>query len=165
MEIRSERPSDVAAISAVITAAFLEVEHSGGNEAEIVAALRDAGSLAVSLVAVENDRILGHVALSPVAVDGRDEGWFGLAPVAVLPQHQRKGIGRALIEAGLATLREKGAPGCVVLGDPAYYGRFGFEADPAFYLEGVPPEYFQRLSLGAAARGGRVNFHPAFGVG
>lgn len=131
MQIRAERPSDEQAISALITAAFLTSDHSGGNEAAIVEKLREANSLTVSLVATESDAIVGHVALSPVTIDGRSDGWFGLGPVAVVPERQRDGIGSAIVEAGLARLRQRGARGCVVLGDPAFYARFGFAADPS----------------------------------
>jgi putative acetyltransferase len=164
MQIRSELPDDTDAISSVVTAAFLEAEHSGGNEARIVAMLRNAEGLTVSLVATENNRIVGHVAFSPVTIDGRSHGWFGLGPVTVTPSHQRNGWGSALIEAGLAILRERGSSGCVVLGDPNYYGRFGFTADPDLYLAGVPSEYFQRLSFDGERRIGEVNYHPAFGI-
>jgi putative acetyltransferase len=165
MHIRSETSSDEEAISALITTAFLEAEHSGGDEAEIVEALRRAGKLAVSLVATQDQSILGHVGFSPVLINGKDLGWFGLAPVAVMPGHQRKGIGTALIKAGLTTLNEKGASGCVVLGEPAYYSRFGFIADPALQLPGIPPEYFLRVALREQPCSGKVLFHPAFGVG
>ena len=165
MAIRRERPGDEEAISAVITAAFLEADHSGGNEAEIVKSLRGAKGLAVSLVATEGETIVGHAAFSPVTLNGRNDAWFGLGPVAVLPEQQRKGIGSALIEAGIGELRKGNARGCVVLGEPSYYGRFGFIADPAFRLVGVPPEYFQRLSLEKHSTGGTVNYHPAFDVG
>lgn len=90
--------------------------------------------------------------------------WFGLGPVAVHLQHRRQGIGQRLIDAGLGNLRERGAGGCVVLGDPAYYRRFGFLADPALVLTGVPPEYFQALVLGGNRPKGEVRYHPAFGV-
>jgi putative acetyltransferase len=162
MEIRSETSSDEEAISKVITAAFLRAEHSGGNEAKIVEALRKARSLAVSLVATENEEIVGHVAFSPVTIDGRSDDWFGLGPVAVVPNRQEKGIGSALIEAGLATLRVRGSKGCVVLGEPAYYSRFGFTADPHLSLAGVPPEYFQQLKFKEQAGGGVVKYHAAF---
>lgn len=163
VNIRPEIPADEAAISAVITAAFLEAEHSSGNEAKIVETLREARSLSVSLAAIDNDRIVGHVAFSPVTVDGRSDGWLGLGPVAVLPLRQREGIGSALIEAGLAQLRVQGSRGCVVLGDPAYYRRFGFTADPKLRLVGVPAEYFQRLLFKEQPRSGVVEYHPAFG--
>jgi putative acetyltransferase len=165
MEIREEQRGEERAIAALIGAAFAGAAHSGGNEAAIVDALRRTDSLAVSLVAAEDGAIVGHVAFSPVATGGRTAGWFGLGPVAVRPERQRRGIGQSLIEAGLARLRAQGAKGCVVLGDPAYYRRFGFAADPAFQLAGVPPEYFLRLAFDSAARGGSVDYHPAFGVG
>jgi len=165
MQIRSECLGDGEAISKVITAAFLEAEHSGGNEAEIVDRLREEESLAVSLVATEDDVIVGHVAFSPVMIDGRTEGWFGLGPVSVVPDRQRHGIGSALIGAGLARLREQGANGCVVLGDPAYYCRFGFAADPNLILPGVPAEYFQRLLFNGQPCSGVVNYNSAFMAG
>ena len=138
VRIRSETPVDETAISTVITAAFLEAEHSDGNEAKIVERLREGASLTVSIVAADGDRIVGHVAFSPVTIDGRSDGWFGLGPVAVVSDRQRDGIGSALIEAGLAQLRLQGSRGCVVLGEPGYYGRFGFVADPNLRLTGVP---------------------------
>lgn len=165
MNIRSEIPSDDAAISSVIIAAFLEAEHTGGNEAKIVEALRQARSLTVSLVATEDDRIVGHVAFSPVTLDGRSEGWFGLGPVAVVPDRQREGIGSALIEAGLGQLRARGSTGCVVLGDPGYYRRFGFRADPSLQLAGVPASYFLRLLFNEESCGGLVKYHPVFEIG
>lgn len=162
MQIRAEQRSDEQAISALITAAFLTAEHSAGNEAAIVERLRQANNLAVSLVATEPDRIVGHVAFSPVTIDGRRDHWFGLGPVAVAPDRQGRGIGSALIEAGLARLRDRGTTGCVVLGEPAYYGRFGFTADPSLRLAGVPPEYFQRLLFRDQPCSGAVNYHSAF---
>jgi putative acetyltransferase len=162
--IRSETPADAAEISSVITAAFLEAAHSGGNEARIVETLREAGSLTVSLVATENDMIVGHVAFSPVTIDGRSNGWFGLGPVAVVQDRQGHGIGSALIDAGLAQLRARGSRGCVVLGEPAYYRRFGFVHDPNLRLAGVPAEYFQALMFKEEPCGGLVKYHAAFDV-
>ena len=102
MEIRPEIPSDEKAIAELITAAFLEAEHSGGNEARIVDALRKSGSLSVSFVATENGKIVGHVAFSPVTIDDRGDGWFGLGPVAVVPDRQGEGVGSAAdIDAGM----------------------------------------------------------------
>lgn len=121
--------------------------------------------MTISLVAAEGARIIGYVAFSPVSIDGLNDGWFGLGPVAVAPDRQREAIGSSLIEAGLASLKEQGASGCVVLGEPGYYGRFGFAADVNLRLEGVPPEYFQYLSFDGLGRSGSVRYHPAFGVG
>jgi putative acetyltransferase len=151
-------------IRVVTTSAFHKAPHSDGNEAAIIDALQQAGELTVSLVATA-DGIIGHAAFSPVLIDGIQDGWFGLGPVSVLPARQRTGVGTALIEAGLASLKQQGAMGCVVLGDPAYYRRFGFSIDHGLTLAGVPPEYFQSLSFHGAPRGGSVTYHPAFGGG
>jgi putative acetyltransferase len=165
VDVRSEIPTDAAQISSVITSAFLEAEHAGGNEAVIVDRLREAGSLSISLVARENNRIVGHVAFSPVTVDARSNGWFGLGPVAVVPDRQGHGIGSALIEAGLAQLRVRGARGCVVLGEPAYYCRFGFVQETDLRITEVPPEYFQALRFDEQPCGGLVKYHAAFDIG
>ena len=162
MQIRPERPGDADAIRALTTEAFATAPHSSGTEAAIVDALRAAGALALSLVAVEGEQILGHVAFSPVTIDGVERGWFGLGPVSVQPGRQRGGIGSELIREGLRRLCEMGAAGCVLLGDPAYYGRFGFANDPALVLEGVPPEYFMRLGFGGEMPAGTVRYHAAF---
>ncbi|WP_454884290.1 GNAT family N-acetyltransferase [Sphingomonas oryzagri] len=165
MQIRPENPADEEPIRAVITSAFLKAEHSDGNEASIVDELRSAGVLTISLVAANGGAILGHVAFSPVMIDGVHDGWFGLGPVSVNPNCQREGVGTALIEAGLTNFRRQGLKGCVVLGDPAYYRRFGFAFDPDLRLAGVPPEYFQQLSFDDRHRGGIVTYHPAFSGG
>lgn len=125
--IRPEVPADVAAIHAVHAAAF-----ETAAEAHLVDALRDAGRLALSLVAVEPDggRIVGHVAFSEVtltAPGGAVTHGMGLAPMAVLPDRQRRGVGGLLVREGLARLAAAGHPFCVVLGHPGYYPRFGFE--------------------------------------
>ena len=146
----------------MVTEAFREAEHSGGNEAEIVDALRAADALFLSLVACEADAVVGHVAFSPVTIDKEHRGWFGLGPVAVLPGYQRRGIGKALIGTGLGELRRRRAGGCVVLGDPDYYARFGFVADPRLRLAGVPPTHFRRLAFNPELPSGRVEYHSAF---
>jgi putative acetyltransferase len=162
MIVRAETLADLPAIRSVVTAAFQDAPHSGGNEAAIVDALRQAGALAVSLVADEGGAVVGHVAFSPVAIDGQDIGWYGLGPVAVVPGKQRRGIGEALIRAGLARIEQRGARGCVVLGDPAYYGRFGFRSDPDLRFADVPEKYFQRLVVDGEPPKGVVDYHPAF---
>jgi putative acetyltransferase len=162
MIIRAETPADVPAIRSVVTAAFQDAPHSGGNEAAIVDALRAAGALAVSLVAEDEGVVVGHVAFSPVTVNGQDIGWYGLGPVAVLSEKRRRGIGEALIKAGLTRIEQRGARGCVVLGDPAYYGRFGFRSDPDLRLADVRADYFQRLVIDGEPLRGVVDYHPAF---
>ncbi len=163
MNIRPERPGDESAIAAVIEAAFLNAPHRDGTEALIVERLREAGALSISLVAVDADELVGHVAYSPVTIDGADLYWFGLGPVAVLPNRQGDGIGSRLIRSGIEMLRNKGAAGCVLVGEPAYYKRFGFKADPRLTYPGIPPEYFQALSFGYGMPSGTVAYHRAFG--
>ncbi|WP_380875537.1 GCN5 family N-acetyltransferase [Sphingomonas sp. DBB INV C78] len=165
MIIRQEQARDRDAIARVTAGAFAAVEHSDQTEPAIIAALREAGALTLSLVAVEGGEIVGHVAFSAVTIDGADKGWFGLGPVSVRPDRQGGGIGSALIRAGLDELRERGAAGCVLLGEPDYYRRFGFEQDAALRYEGAPAEYFMRLVLAGPAATGRVDYHPAFGAG
>jgi putative acetyltransferase len=146
-----------------VTRAFATAPHASGTEAAIVDGLRAADALSLSLVAEHDGQVVGHAAFSPVRIDDRDTIWFGLGPVAVDPDHQRRGIGDRLVRAGLAELRSRGAAGCVVLGDPAYYARFGFVADPALRYPGPPPEYFQHLSFDGPPPVGIVAYHPAFG--
>ncbi|WP_447748274.1 GNAT family N-acetyltransferase [Pseudomonas nicosulfuronedens] len=160
--IRPERPEDVSVIREVTTAAFAVAEHSSGTEAAIVDALRTAGALSISLVATVDGEVVGHVAFSPVTLDGADLGWYGLGPVSVRPDLHGQGIGAELIRVGLERLKALGARGCVVLGDPAYYPRFGFAQDPAIQYEGVPPEYFMALSLNGSKATGKVAYHSGF---
>ncbi len=162
LQIRAEEPSDVESIGPLITRAFASAPHSDGTEATIVQRLRRAGALTLSLVAFQWETVVGHVAFSPVTVDGQGLEWYGLGPVAVEPTLQRGGIGRALIEEGLARLRQMGAQGCVVLGEPEYYGRFGFAATPLLTLDGVPAEYFQALPFADETPRGTVEYQPAF---
>lgn len=161
MHIRAEYPADTPAIHALITAAFATAKHSSGTEADIVDALREADALTISLVAEDAGAVIGHVAFSPVTIDNAT-AWYGLGPVAVSPGRQRKGVGNALIRAGLDQLKALGAAGCVLLGDPNYYRRFGFASDPKLFDGNVPSAYFQRLVFTGPAPVGEVTYHPAF---
>jgi predicted N-acetyltransferase YhbS len=111
---------------------------------------------------VENGKSVGHVAISPVTISSGATGWYGLGPISVSPERQREGIGSALMKAVLAQLQSLGAAGCVVLGNPAYYGRFSFKNHPELTLPGVPQEYFQVLSFGIELPTGEVKYHAAF---
>lgn len=162
MDIRPERRTDVVAIRELTTSAFKSAAHSSGTEARIIEGLRGAGALTVSLVAVDKYEIVGHVGCSPVTIAPVQGSWYGLGPVSVRPDRQRLGIGQMLIRTGLEQLRNLDAAGCVLLGDPAYYHRFGFESDPALTYRGAPSPYFQRLVLGGPPATGDVSFHPAF---
>lgn len=162
LTIRNEQAADIDAISALTAAAFEHAEHSSHTEQFIVNALRRSGQLSVSLVAVHNNEIIGHVAISLVTVSSGATGWFGLGPISVGPDCQGQGVGSALMEAALAELRRLGGVGCVVLGEPGYYGRFGFKAEPGLELPGVPQEYFQAVSFGDEMPSGTVKYHAAF---
>lgn len=161
--IRPEEPRDHAAIGVVTQAAFADVPHSDGSEVRIIERLRADGDLALSLVAEDCDRIVGHVAISPVEISDGSVGWYGLGPIAVLPSLQRQKIGSRLMQRAIADMRMQGARGLVLLGDPVYYARFGFEHDPALRYPGPPPKYFQRLVVADDAPSGDVRYARAFG--
>jgi putative acetyltransferase len=166
--IESERAQDHAGIRAVHLAAF-----PTSLEADLVERLRTGRHALISLVARERDLIVGHVLFSPVTVhvDGRPEHaiacGLGLAPLAVLPAFQRRGIGRSLVEAGLAQSRQSRVGFVVVVGDPRYYSRFGFEPGSQFGLldEYSAGDAFQVLRLDSAmlpAQGGQVRYGKEF---
>ncbi|MGN0932943.1 GNAT family N-acetyltransferase [Falsigemmobacter intermedius] len=162
MEIRPENRSESDQISALITAAFETAPHRDSTEAAIVQRLREAGGLSLSLVAHDGAEILGHIAFSPVTITAEPGGWYGLAPLSVRPDMQGQGVGAALLREGLSLLRSRSAAGVVVLGDPGYYGRFGFASHTHLTFIGPPPEYFQVLSFGDSVPSGEVAYHPAF---
>lgn len=165
--IRDERPSDHAAIRAVTLAAFASVPQSRQTEAAIVEALRQSGSLTISLVAVDGEQVIGHIAISPVTIEDRDDrDWYGGGPLAVHPDYQRRGVGTSLIRAAQQRLTDLGACGCVLVGDPAYYQRFGFRSHPGLTMAHVPPANLLAVALGTAeVPSGRVTFAPAFDAG
>jgi putative acetyltransferase len=160
--IRPETPADKVAIEQVTRRAFLSHPYSRQTEQFIIRALRADDALSVSLVAEDAGRVVGHIAFSPVSIGDGAADWYGLGPISVDPDLQGRGIGRALMECGLAELRKLGAKGCVLVGEPAFYLRFGFANNPALVLEGVPQSFFLALSFGASSAHGNVQFHPAF---
>jgi putative acetyltransferase len=164
IEIRDETAGDADAISAVTLAAFQTLKMSNLTEPGIVTGLRAAGALTVSLVAVLDGRVVGHIAFSPVTISDGTPGWHGLGPVSVAPELHRQGIGGALIRAGLDRLRALGARGCCLVGHPEYYGRFGFENVGELGVEGVPPHVFFALAFDGVMPRGVVRFHEAFGA-
>lgn len=162
--IRPEAPGDEAAIYDLVARAFAPMPFSGGDEQGLVNALRDAGDLALSLVAVTPDgTVIGHVGFSPVTIDHKACGWFQMAPVSVTPELQNQGIGSALIRAGIGQLRSDGAGGIAVVGNPVYYERFGFAV-----LDGLAPEsahdaqYFRAQVLAGETPQGTLRYAPAF---
>lgn len=162
MIIRPETAADIDDIRAVTERAFATAQHSDGTEPAIIDGLRAQGRLTLSLVAQANDELIGHVAFSPVQIAGHDLGWVGLGPVSVDPDHQGRGTGHALISEGLKRVQAMGMKGCVVLGEPAYYSRFGFVADADLWFAQVPPEYFMRLGFEGEPPLGEVSYAPPF---
>lgn len=162
MLIRNETDADADAIADFTIAAFSTLPISNHTEQFIIAALRAAKALTVSLVAEIDGRVLGHIAFSPVAMSDGSPGWYGLGPVSVLPDYQRLGIGGALIQQGLSRLKKLGARGCCLVGHPDYYRRFGFENIRGLGLEGVPQDVFFVMSFDGHMPQGGVEFHEAF---
>jgi len=160
--IRSETEDDVHAIAAVTVAAFKTLKISNHNEQFIIAALRGANALTVSLVAKMDGRVIGHIAISPVTISNGTRNWYGLGPVSVLPDHQGQGIGKALIREGLSRLEAMHAQGCCLVGHPDYYRKFGFKNMPGLVHEGVPPEVFFALSFAGHTPQGSVTFNDGF---
>lgn len=162
IEVINEKPGDDARIHQVTEQAFLSAPHTDHTEQFIVDSLRRAGALTISQVAKVDGEIIGHVAISPITLSGGETGWFGIGPISVLPEFQGLGIGSKLMQSSLAALEKMGASGCVVLGDPAYYGRYGFKVVDGLIFPGVPAEYFQALSFSGEFPNGEVSYHEAF---
>ncbi|MBP1610652.1 MAG: acetyltransferase, family [Acidobacteria bacterium] len=160
--IRNERHDDVCAISEVTIAAFKTMEISNHTEQFIVTALRAAKALTISLVAEMDGRVIGHIAFSPLTISDGTRNWYGLGPVSVLPEYQRQGIGKALIQEGLSRLKDMNAKGCCLVGHPDYYKKFGFKNLPGLVLAGVPQEVFFALSFDGHTPQGIVTFHDGF---
>ena len=164
MLIRAEKESDRDAVYAVNVSAF-----ETPSEANLVDALREQAQPVVSLVAEDNGQVAGHIMFSPVSLSGYPNlKMMGLAPMAVVPEHQRKGIGSALVRAGLEQCRQLGFTAVFVLGHPEYYPRFGFSPSYRFGIDSeyeVPAEVFMALELQPEALSGKtgtVKYHAAF---
>ena len=162
MIIRKETAADVEAITEVTIAAFKNHPISHHTEQFIINALRDANALTISLVAEIDGRVVGHIAFSPVIISDGTEDWYGLGPVSVLPDYQKQGIGKSLINEGLSLLKDMGAKGCALVGDPNYYKRFGFKNYPELIHDGVPQEVFLALPFNEKVPRGTIIFHEGF---
>lgn len=160
--IRAEKPEDIQAIREINDQAFGQP-----LEGRLVDVLRENGAVLLSLVAVTDDRVIGHMLFSPVTlVSGAEqrEG-AGLGPMAVHPEFQRKGLGTKLISAGVTQLRESGTPFIVVLGHPEYYPRFGFERASVYGVScqwDVPDEAFMLLPLSEQPKAGLAKYRDEF---
>lgn len=162
MLIRPERPHDVDPIDRLTIAAFEPQWFSDGSEAPIIRSLRASGDLTLSLVAEADGDVIGHVAFSPVTIDGSHDGWFGLGPISVRLDWQRRGIGRALVAEGLRRLRDRDARGCALIGDPDIYGRMGFTSDGALSHRGLDRSVVQHVTFSGPPPRGELQFAPAF---
>ena len=162
MIIREETAGDIEQIHTITTLAFAPMPFSNGSEPGIIQALRDQGMLTLSLVAKEGETVIGQATFSPVTVDRQDIGFFGLGPVAVLPEKQGLSIGSQLINAGLDRMRRDGAAGCALIGNPAYYSRFGFVNKTALTYGETDSAFVQQLVFTGALRSGALRFCPAF---
>jgi putative acetyltransferase len=161
--IREEAPHDASSVRVVLEAAFPEA-----IEADLVDRLRSSCPEGLSLVGVEEGRVVGHILFTPVVIEtgeGSIHG-LGLAPMAVLPEFQRKGIGSALVREGIERLRRTDCPFIVVLGHPEYYPRFGFVPASNYGVrcqwEGVPDEVFRILVLRDPVPAGIARYRPEF---
>ena len=164
MLVRAEKEIDRDSVYAVHSSAF-----ETPSEAHLVDALREQAQPLVSLVAEDHGELVGHILFSPVSLSGNPElKVMGLAPLAVTPEHQRRGFGSALVRAGLERCRELGSTAVVVLGHPEYYPRFGFSPAARFGIDSeypVPEEVFMAMELeprALAGRTGRVRYPAAF---
>ena len=162
MIIRKETASDIEAITQVTIAAFRTLPISNHTEQFIIKDLRAAGALTISLVADIDGRVVGHVAFSPVVISDGTKDWYGLGPVSVLPEFQKQGIGKSLINEGMSLLKQSGGRGCALVGDPNYYKRFGFKNFPELVHEGIPQEFFLALPFTEKIPQGLVVFHKGF---
>jgi putative acetyltransferase len=126
MLIRDETESDIEVITEITKQAFENHPFSRNTEQFIIHALRGANAMTVSLVAENDGTLVGHIAFSPVTFSDGSENWYGLGPISVRGAYQKQGIGSSLVNEGLRLLKDADAEGCVVVGDPNYYERFGF---------------------------------------
>ncbi len=164
MQIRPELEADKAAVYAVNSTAFPSTE-----EAELVNRLRKNADPTISLVALENEEIIGHIFFSPVTLDTDNSlKLMGLAPMAVVPEFQRQGAGSQLVKSGLQLCEKIGAGAVVVLGHAEYYPKFGFIPSNQFNIKSeydVPSDVFMITELiphYLASRRGTIQYHPEF---
>ncbi|MEL6641090.1 MAG: N-acetyltransferase [Pseudomonadota bacterium] len=157
--IRDETAADVDAVQVLTAAAFAPMAFSDGTEASALATLREAGDLRLSLVAIVDDKVVGHAAFSPVFLDGAPCNWIGLGPIAVAPIWQKQGIGTALVAKGAGQLQAQAA-GIVLIGNPRVYGPMGFVSDGGLTYRDVPARVVQYLPFGTERPVGRLTFSP-----
>ncbi|VUD64816.1 hypothetical protein TDB9533_03409 [Thalassocella blandensis] len=175
IKIREAVDSDSPGIEQTLQQAFNDHPHSSNNEHKIVSALRQQQQLSLMLVAVDTASdaapLVGCVAFSPVTIMLDSHGvaeempharWCALGPVAVRPDQQREGIGSKLIQMGLYQMKQRAFDGCVLVGEPAFYRRFGFLQHSGLVFPGLPAEYFHSLLWRGEQPQGTVKYAAAF---
>ncbi len=162
MFIRNETADDIPAIRRVVTDALKMLAQSTGTEAAIVETLRNNGALTLSLVAEDEGEVIGYLAASMAKINTQN-GWGLIGPLAVLPSRHHQGIGTALMQEALRRLRTTNQ-GAALVGDPAYYCRFGFRPFPGLVVAGLPPEVVLAFPFDGNQPCGDLIHHPAFGL-
>lgn len=169
LEIRQENMNDYEQVYNVIKTAFKNAEHSDGNEQDLVIALRKSNSFIpeLSLVAFKENKIIGYVLFTKIKIGDSTE--LSLAPLAVLPEYQRKGIGTSLIKEGHKIARQLNYNYCIVLGSNKYYPRLGYIPASKYNIKApfdVEDNYFMAIKLNENARAinGIVEYDKAFGI-
>lgn len=160
VKIRAARDDDGKAIHALTRDAFAPMWFADENDQHIPARLRADGDLALSLVAV-TDKIIGHVAFSPASITNAVGDWYALGPISVKAAFQHQGIGTLLAKTGLAQLKEIGAAGCVLTGNPDVYRPMGFSNDHTLTYGTLSPQYILYLMLNGSIPTGEITFAPA----
>ncbi len=161
---RDQTAADFDAVHELVIAAFKTMPYAAGTEQFIMDTLWKTGAATVALVAEDGGAIVGQAAFSKTLVGGKEVGWHGCGPVSVLPERQKQGIGSTLMRAGLDRLRALGSKGCVLVGHPDYYRRFGFANTAEMFVPDAPPEVFMAVCLEGAMPKGEVKFDAAFGA-
>ncbi|GAB5487337.1 MAG: N-acetyltransferase [Parasphingorhabdus sp.] len=162
VDVVPEQAGDEKAISDLTERAFTPMPFSEGDEQGLINVLRDHDALTISLVAKQDDKIVGHIAFSPAFPDDGSDGWYTLGPVSVEPELQKMGVGSQMIRKGLNMLQDRNANGCILIGNPEYYRRFGFEAAPESCPDGEPAEYYQMIWFGDEKPQQVIGFHKLF---
>lgn len=162
IRIRNEEAGDTDVIDTIVKEAFSHQSHHAHTQHLILAGLRREEALALSLVAVTDQTVVGNIAFTEVEISDGSPGWFGLALLVVAAGMQKKGVGSALVRDGLLKLRQRGAQGCVVLGEPAFFSRFGFKNNSDLMIEETPQENFLALAFADKGTAGVVSYHPLF---
>jgi putative acetyltransferase len=162
LQVRKELDADCDSIRSVTELAFRGLPYAGGDEQDVIERLRFTNALTLSLVALLEGEVIGHIAFSPAKAGDGSTPWFALGPVSVVPVHQRQGVGRALIESGLAELKNMNALGCILTGNPMYYKKFGFQLAPENAPSNESAEFFMLVQLSSSLPQGKFSFHEAF---